>query len=198
MLGDHYGRVLEAGELRLERGNGNALVARYYDHVAPLSPETADELWAIAGRRGTGVDEVLAEVNADVDRLDGILNRQHHRPRWQAAAHELDYRRFFDVDSLVALRSERQEVFDDCHELALQLVSDGAVDGLRIDHVDGLRDPADYLERLHAAAPEAWLVVEKILRADESLPAWPVDGTTATTSSPLSEHCSRTHRARRG
>src|SRR4029077_3702746 len=57
VLGDHYGRVLDSGELHLERGKEDALVARYYDHVAPLSPETADELWAIAGRRGSNVDE---------------------------------------------------------------------------------------------------------------------------------------------
>jgi (1->4)-alpha-D-glucan 1-alpha-D-glucosylmutase len=179
VLGDHYGRVLDSGELHLERGKGDALVARYYDNVAPLSPETADELWAIAGRRGCNVDEILAEVNADRDRLDGILNRQHHRfARWQAAAHELDYRRFFDIDSLVALRSERPEVFVDCHQLVLQLVLDGDVDGLRIDHVDGLRDPSGYLERLRSRAPDTWLLVEKILRPSERLPMWPVDGTT--------------------
>jgi (1->4)-alpha-D-glucan 1-alpha-D-glucosylmutase len=179
VLGDHYGRVLESGELRLERGKQDALVARYYDHVAPLSPETADEIWAIAGRRGARVDEVLAEINADRDRVDAILDRQHHRfARWQSANHELDYRRFFDVDSLVALRSERADVFADCHEATLRLVSEGAVDGLRVDHVDGLRDPAGYLERLRSHAPDAWIVVEKILRSGEALPSWPIDGTT--------------------
>ena len=179
VLGDHYGRVLESGELRLERGKQDALVARYYDHVAPLSPETADEIWAIAGRRGTGVDEVLAEINADRDRVDAILDRQHHRfARWQSANHELDYRRFFDIDSLVALRSERADVFVDCHEVVLRLVLEGAVDGLRVDHVDGLRDPAGYLERLRSHAPDAWIVVEKILRPGEELPPWPIDGTT--------------------
>ncbi|HEY2813126.1 MAG TPA: malto-oligosyltrehalose synthase [Acidimicrobiales bacterium] len=179
VLGDHYGRVLDSGELHLERGKGDALVARYFDHVAPLSPETADELWAIAGRRGCDVIEVLSEVNGDPDRLDAILDRQHHRfARWQSAAHELDYRRFFDIDSLVAMRSERPEVFVDCHQLILRLVLNGAVDGLRVDHIDGLRDPAGYLEHLRSRAPEAWLVVEKILRPSERLPSWPVDGTT--------------------
>jgi (1->4)-alpha-D-glucan 1-alpha-D-glucosylmutase len=179
VLGDHYGRVLESGELHLERGKGDALVARYYDHVAPLSPETADELWAIAERRDCNVDEVLAEVNADPDRVDAILNRQHHRfAWWQAAAHDLDYRRFFDVDSLVALRSERPEVFVDSHRLTLRLVLDGMVDGLRVDHVDGLRDPAGYLERLRSHAPDSWILVETILHPDQDLPAWPIDGTT--------------------
>ena len=81
VLGDHYGRVLESGELHLERGKEDALVARYYEHVAPLSPDTADEIWAIGAARGTDVDEVLAEINADRDRVDAILNRQHHRFR---------------------------------------------------------------------------------------------------------------------
>src|SRR5581483_8189130 len=177
VLGDHYGRVVDAGELHLERGRDDAIVARYYDHVAPLSPDTADELWAIAGRRGCPVDDVLTEVNADPARVDAILDRQHHRfARWQTAAHELDYRRFFDIDSLVALRSERPDVFADYHRLVL--VTTGRVDGLRIDHVDGLRDPASYLEHLRDLAPDTWLVVEKILRPDEELPPWPIDGTT--------------------
>ncbi|MEY2420472.1 MAG: (1-_4)-alpha-D-glucan 1-alpha-D-glucosylmutase [Acidimicrobiaceae bacterium] len=180
VLGDHYGRVLEAGELQLARDAQGALIARYFDHVAPLSPDTADELWAQAGRLGCEVEVVLDEVNKDVDRLDAILERQHHRfARWQAAAHELDYRRFFDVDSLVALRAERPAVFDDTHRLIGALVSDGRIDGLRVDHVDGLRDPEGYLARLRAIAPEAWITVEKILRPAETTPDnWAVDGTT--------------------
>ena len=127
VLGDHYGRVLESGELRLERGKDDALVARYYDHVAPLSPETADEIWAIAGRRGTSVDDVLAEINADRDRVDGILDRQHHRfaalaigqPRARlppVLRHRLARR--------AAQRTRR--VFVDSHELVLRLVLEGA------------------------------------------------------------------------
>jgi (1->4)-alpha-D-glucan 1-alpha-D-glucosylmutase len=180
VLGDHYGRVLEAGELQLARDARGALIVRYFDHVAPLSPDTADELWAQAGRLGCDVQAVLDEVNQDIDRLDAILERQHHRfARWQAAAHELDYRRFFDVDSLVALRAERPTVFDDTHRLTSELVSDRKVDGLRVDHVDGLRDPEGYLARLRAIAPDAWITVEKILRPEETTPqSWAVDGTT--------------------
>ena len=180
VLGDHYGRVLEAGELQLARDVHDQLVVRYYEHVAPLSPDTADELWAEVGRRGCAVDVVLDEVNQDIDRLDAILERQHHRfARWQAAAHELDYRRFFDIDSLVALRTERPTVFDDTHRLASALLSEGKVDGLRVDHVDGLRDPEGYLSRLRAIAPGTWITVEKILRPPETTPdTWGVDGTT--------------------
>lgn len=179
VLGDHYGRVLEAGELRLGHER-DQLVVRYFDNVAPLSRETADELWALAGRRRQSIDEVLDEVNADIDWLDALLSRQHHRfARWQTAAHELDYRRFFDIDSLVALRSERPTVFDDTHRLARELAAADHVDGLRVDHVDGLRDPEAYLARLRALAPGAWITVEKILRPDESIPdSWMADGTT--------------------
>ncbi|MEY2452936.1 MAG: (1-_4)-alpha-D-glucan 1-alpha-D-glucosylmutase [Acidimicrobiaceae bacterium] len=180
VLGDHYGRVLEAGELQLARDDHGQLVVQYHEHRAPLSPDTADALWAEAGRRGCAIDPVLAEVNDDIDRLDTILEQQHHRfARWQAAAHELDYRRFFDIDSLVALRTERPAVFDDSHRLTNELVNDGRVDGLRVDHVDGLRDPESYLARLRSIAPDAWITVEKILRPDETTPdTWAVDGTT--------------------
>ena len=179
VLGDHYGRVLEAGELRLAHED-HQLVVRYFEHVAPLSPDTAEEVWAEAGRTGRPVEEILDQINRDVDRLDDLLSRQHHRfARWQAAAHELDYRRFFDVDSLVALRSERPAVFDDTHRLVRELAASEQVDGLRVDHVDGLRDPEAYLSRLRAAAPGTWLTVEKILRPHESIPdTWSADGTT--------------------
>jgi (1->4)-alpha-D-glucan 1-alpha-D-glucosylmutase len=171
VLGDHYGRMLEAGELRLDRRDeGGEVIVRYHEHLAPLSPDTAPEV---------PDDATLAFINADADRLDGLLERQHHRfARWQAAQ-ELDYRRFFDIDSLVALRSEHDDVFADTHRLVLELVRNGDVDGLRIAHIDGLRVPAGYLSRLREEAPEAWIVVEKILSRDEELaPAWPVDGTT--------------------
>src|SRR4051794_7253183 len=179
VLGDHYGRVLEAGELRLAHER-DQLVVRYFEHLAPLSPDTAEEVWAQAGRTGRPVEEVLDEINRDIDRLDDLLSRQHHRfARWQTAANELDYRRFFDVDSLVALRSERPAVFDDTHRLIRELAASEQVDGLRVDHVDGLRDPDAYLSRLRAAAPGSWITVEKILQPDETIPeVWSTDGTT--------------------
>ena len=179
VLGDHYGRVLEAGELRLAHYR-DQIVVQYYDHIAPLSPETANELWALAGRRECAIEDVLGDVNADIDWLDALLSQQHHRfARWQTAAYELDYRRFFDIDSLVALRGERAAVFGDTHRLIRELATDGRVDGLRVDHIDGLRDPEGYLTRLRDAAPSTWLIVEKIMRPGEVLPqTWPADGTT--------------------
>ena len=91
----------------------------------------------------------------------------------------LGYRRFFDVDTLIAIRVELDDVFDATHALLLDLYADGVVDGFRIDHPDGLADPEGYLERLRDATGGAWVVVEKILEGGERLPAaWPCAGTT--------------------
>lgn len=126
------------------------------------------------------VDAVIAEVSADPDALHALLELQNHRfAYWRTGRQELDYRRFFDIDTLVGLRVEDAEVFDATHALVLEHLRRGEVQGLRIDHIDGLRDPEAYLRRLRAAAPEALLVVEKILEVGEPLRAsWPVDGTT--------------------
>jgi (1->4)-alpha-D-glucan 1-alpha-D-glucosylmutase len=127
------------------------------------------------------IDREIARLNGDPDELDAILRRQHYRiAYWRTAARELDYRRFFDINELIALRVEDPDVFDAVHALVLGWLRDGTIDGVRVDHVDGLRDPKGYLERLRASAPEgAWIVVEKILHHDERLRAtWPADGTT--------------------
>src|SRR5581483_6888655 len=109
------------------------------------------------------------------------LDAQPYRlARWRVASQEINYRRFFDITSLIALRAEDPAVFDATHALVLSLLRRGDLDGVRIDHVDGLRLPLAYLRRLReAAGPDAWIVVEKILDDGESLPAtWPVQGTT--------------------
>jgi (1->4)-alpha-D-glucan 1-alpha-D-glucosylmutase len=109
-----------------------------------------------------------------------VHERQHYRlTAWRRANSELNYRRFFDITTLAAVRVEDPEVFAATHATVLGWVAAGQVTGLRVDHPDGLADPGAYLRRLAAAAPPAWLVVEKILGPDETLPArWPVDGTT--------------------
>ena len=109
-----------------------------------------------------------------------VHERQHYRlTDWHRADGELNYRRFFEVTTLAAVRVEDPVVFRATHERVLRCVADGLVTGLRVDHPDGLADPGGYFRRLAAAAPSAWLVVEKILGADERLPAlWPVAGTT--------------------
>jgi (1->4)-alpha-D-glucan 1-alpha-D-glucosylmutase len=131
---------------------------RYYEHAFPVAP-------------GTGESGTAQEVH----------ERQHYRlVSWKRGAAQLTYRRFFDVSTLAALRVEIPEVFDAVHREVLRWVAEDGIDGLRVDHPDGLSDPGGYARRLRAAiGPERWLVVEKILGAGESLPAsWPVDGTS--------------------
>lgn len=130
---------------------------RYYDHELPLAP-------------GTLVDGNLLAT----------LERQHYRLcHWRVAVDELNYRRFFDVTTLAGLRVEVPEVFDATHALVLAQLADGVVDGLRVDHPDGLADPAGYLDRLARRTSGAWVVVEKILEPGEELPAhWATAGTT--------------------
>ncbi|WP_328718688.1 malto-oligosyltrehalose synthase [Streptomyces sp. NBC_00247] len=112
--------------------------------------------------------------------LPELLESQHYRLGWwRLARTELNYRRFFTISDLIAVRVEHPEVFDATHGKILGLVRDGVVEGLRIDHPDGLADPAGYLERLAEGTGSRWTVVEKILTGEETLPAgWAVAGTT--------------------
>jgi (1->4)-alpha-D-glucan 1-alpha-D-glucosylmutase len=177
VLGDHYGRVLDAGQLTVARGAGG-LVVRYFDHELPLAWHTVDDLER--GGRGQASDEEIEALNSDAGALDALLRRQNYRlAHWRTASEEINYRRFFDITTLAGLRAEDPQVFADTHRLILAMVRDGTLDGLRVDHVDGLADPAGYLERLAAETGGAYVVVEKILEAGEELPApWPVAGTT--------------------
>ncbi|MFJ7899805.1 malto-oligosyltrehalose synthase [Streptomyces sp. NPDC096198] len=112
--------------------------------------------------------------------LPQLLDAQWYRPAWwRLARTELNYRRFFTISELIGVRVEDPEVFAATHGTLLRLLDEGVVDGLRVDHPDGLADPEGYLRRLHRATGGRWTVVEKILAADERLPAtWPVAGTT--------------------
>ncbi|WP_433295273.1 malto-oligosyltrehalose synthase [Actinoplanes sp. CA-030573] len=108
-----------------------------------------------------------------------IHDRQHYElANWTRGDRELNYRRFFAIVDLAGLRVEDPAVFEATHVEILRWVGEGAVDGIRVDHPDGLRDPGEYFTRLREAAPGAWLVVEKILEPGEEMPPWPVDGTT--------------------
>jgi (1->4)-alpha-D-glucan 1-alpha-D-glucosylmutase len=119
-------------------------------------------------------------INSDVDELDELLNRQNYRlAYWRTADQELGYRRFFDVNSLIGLRMERPHVFEASHSRILAWIQDGVLDGVRIDHPDGLRDPQQYFARLRSRAPDAWIIGEKILEPGEFLrQTWPIDGTS--------------------
>jgi (1->4)-alpha-D-glucan 1-alpha-D-glucosylmutase len=130
-------------------------VLRYFDHVLPLRDGVADLPLGV------------------------LLAQQHYRlTDWHDAATQLNWRRFFDVDTLIAIRVEDPDVFNATHQVLLRLVGEGLIDGLRVDHPDGLADPAGYLDRLAAATGRAWVVVEKILTHDEELPDWSCAGTT--------------------
>jgi (1->4)-alpha-D-glucan 1-alpha-D-glucosylmutase len=129
---------------------------------------------------GDALDHAVAELNENKDALDDFLNQQNYRlAYWKTADQQLGYRRFFDVNTLIGLRVEREHVFDETHALILDWLRRGVLDGLRIDHPDGLRDPAQYLQRLREHAPDAWIVAEKILEPGEFLrESWPIEGTS--------------------
>ncbi len=112
--------------------------------------------------------------------LDDLLCRQLFRLAfWKVGAEEINYRRFFNINGLISMRVEYEDVFDHTHRLVMEMLEKGIFSGLRVDHVDGLYDPATYLRRLREKLPQAYLIVEKILAMDETLPNyWSVQGTT--------------------
>ena len=230
VLGDHYGRVLEAGEIRVRR-SGSTFTIQYYEHTVPVAPRSlamllgqavlrtgSSELAFLADafdrlplptetdrdvterrHRDKGVlgawlgrlfserpdvsdaiDAAVEALNADSDALDRFLAAQNCRlAYWRTASRDLGYRRFFDINSLVALRMEDPQVFEETHALLLAWLGSGVIDGLRVDHPDGLSDPKTYFDRLRGVEPGAWVLAEKILVGDERLPGdWAVDGTT--------------------
>jgi malto-oligosyltrehalose synthase len=154
VLGRPLEEVLGAGELRIDR---ERRLLGYYSHRFPLAGD-------------------------DIDRpLTDLLAEQHWRLAWwRTASDRINWRRFFDVNELVCLRMEDEEAFEAVHALPLRLHAEGLVDGLRIDHIDGLADPAGYCCKLRQRlGGKALLVVEKILLRGERLPsAWACDGTT--------------------
>jgi len=129
----------------------------------------------------SALDAAVWQINEDVDRLDQLLAAQWYRlAYWRIASETINYRRFFDVTDLVGVRVENPEVFEARNRRVFDLVADGKVTGLRVDHIDGLHDPSGYLTRLqHRLGEPHYIVVEKILAHDETLPpSFPVAGTT--------------------
>ncbi|MBB3593830.1 (1-_4)-alpha-D-glucan 1-alpha-D-glucosylmutase [Rhizobium sp. BK529] len=125
--------------------------------------------------------EGLAVLSQDQQFMRELHKAQHWQLQpWQEASRHLSYRRFFEVTGLVGLRVEDPKVFEASHRLVLELVRQGQVQGLRLDHIDGLAEPTAYLQRLRqAVGTDTYIVVEKILGAGEELPtSWPVEGTT--------------------
>lgn len=185
VLEDHYGRVLEDGKIRTALLN-NEPVVTCSGMAFPLSPSS------VAARINRMKQETkgnasppntrgfIEAINVDPEALDELLKEQHYRlAYWRTASEDLNYRRFFSINELAGIRVEHADVFFETHNLVIDWLRRGIADGVRIDHPDGMADPEAYFKRLAAAAPDAWMVVEKILHEGEKLPgSWPVDGTT--------------------
>jgi (1->4)-alpha-D-glucan 1-alpha-D-glucosylmutase len=112
--------------------------------------------------------------------LDNVLADQNFRlSHWRVANQELNYKRFFNINELISIRVQEEDVFQKTHSLIIDLVKQEKIDGLRIDHIDGLYDPGEYLHRLRSLSSDIYIVVEKIMEYDENLPeSWPVQGTS--------------------
>ncbi|WP_011581991.1 MULTISPECIES: malto-oligosyltrehalose synthase [Chelativorans] len=182
VLGEPYGEALREGKLvlRMDEETGEPVFG-YYDLSLPLSPET---LSLLLQDGDAGDAEALAltlqKANEDKDLLHRVHEAQSWRlAYWRLAREALTYRRFFEIADLIGVRVEDPAVFADVHKLPLRLVKEGIVDGLRIDHIDGLADPKGYLAALRKASGLEYVLVEKILGPDEDLrPEWRCAGTT--------------------
>lgn len=127
------------------------------------------------------IKQLLVKVNADVQLLQTLLQHQYYQLSWwQLANQKINYRRFFAVNELIAINMDDEDVFNEYHSLLLDLYEEDQIHGLRLDHIDGLRDPGEYINSLREAFGEdCYMIVEKILEKGESLPLhWPLQGTT--------------------
>ena len=198
ILGDQYGRVLERGELQLQVVDDQLTLA-YFDHRLPINARHVPELHGLPDAPAPVRDDILRKFNGvpgdskSFDALHDLLEDQAYRlAYWRTASHEINYRRFFDVNTLAGLRVEDPAVFASIHQLLARLIREGHVTGVRIDHPDGLFDPARYFEMLQDLVPgpvrrssseggarPLYVVAEKILSGRERLPSgWAVHGTT--------------------
>jgi (1->4)-alpha-D-glucan 1-alpha-D-glucosylmutase len=166
ILGDRYEQILNRGELQFENKNGRP-VLRYFNNQLPIAADSIPK------------NLTAEQLNSDHAALDALLKEQNYcLAAFGEGDLRLNYRRFFAVNTLAAVRVEDEKVFNEVHSLLGQWVQNRWLDGLRIDHPDGLRDPKQYLDRLRVLAPDLWIVVEKILQLGESVPVdWPVEGT---------------------
>jgi (1->4)-alpha-D-glucan 1-alpha-D-glucosylmutase len=186
-LGRSCAEVLAAGEIALAHDPDRGHVIKYFEHVFPVSQ--AD--WSEIERRGLPAYDPSHDEGRQ--RLAELLARQHYRLAWWRVANdEINWRRFFDINDLIGMRVGLDDVFEATHATVLRLYGEGLIDGVRVDHIDGLSHPGDYGRKLRARfaaleslrPPEAprgpaYIVVEKILGSDEHLRAdWGCDGTS--------------------
>lgn len=187
VLGYSCYEALAAGEITLAHDTERGYVIKYFEHLFPVA--RAD--WTAIERAGPAAyDPANAE---EPSRLAALLGRQHYRlAYWRVANDEINWRRFFDINDLVGLRVEHDDVFEATHAAILRLYAEGSIDGVRVDHVDGLAHPREYCRKLrarlaaldsqrpaHAPQGHAYIVVEKILGPSEHLRSeWECDGTS--------------------
>ena len=191
----HYGQILGDDDVTLDHiGDGFSGLPAWRPQVLRRAESLKAELVEAVRARpaiGDAIAAAVARFNGEPGeprswaKLDALIRQQYWRAaQFRTAADDINYRRFFNINDLAGLRMELPAVFDHAHRLVATMLRDGTIDGLRIDHIDGLLDPKGYLERLRARAPNregrsTYLVVEKILGPGEPLrPDWPVDGTT--------------------
>jgi malto-oligosyltrehalose synthase len=186
-LGRSCAEALAAGEITLTHDPKRGYVIKYFERSFPV----ARAEWSEIERQGLA--DFDPATPAGRERLSALLARQHYRLAWWRVANdEINWRRFFDINELIGVRVEQDDVFEATHATVLRLYREGLIDGVRVDHIDGLSHPGAYgrtlrarLTALEAARPKeaapgpAYIVVEKILGPDEHLPAdWGCDGTS--------------------
>jgi (1->4)-alpha-D-glucan 1-alpha-D-glucosylmutase len=184
ILGERYHEALHHGSIRLVEKDGSVFL-EFAGQTLPVSPESVSVLLRRAaestpGGEAKAIATAIAEVNHAPQEMDKFIQMQHYLLMfWRNGDSVLNYRRFFTITSLAGIRIEKEWVFDHAFALVKQWLDKGWVNGLRVDHADGLRHPEQFLRRLRNMAPKAWIVVEKILEPGEPLnPRWPLDGTT--------------------
>jgi (1->4)-alpha-D-glucan 1-alpha-D-glucosylmutase len=168
------GRTAASAEMKAERNRDKEIHKRRLVDLCSRAPLVVEIIQANVSRFNG-----VAGDNATFNELHELIKAQAFRlAYWRVAADDINYRRFFDINELAGLRMENPAVFDATHQFVMTLLREGKVNGFRIDHPDGLFDPAEYFQRIRAGNP-GYLVVEKILSRDETLRSdWAVDGTT--------------------
>lgn len=184
-LGKPLQEVVQDQEIKIEQREDKLYIV-YFDQYWPLSPESTK---MIAGtltldKSSTASEDIHQKIdfiNSSPEQLRGIIDVQHYRLcAWQETDNTINFRRFFTVNGLICLNINHKQVFNDAHKLIEKMVNEEIIDGLRVDHVDGIYNPSQYLKDLRQlCGPEIYLVAEKILETAEELPQnWPIQGTT--------------------
>lgn len=171
-LAEPYVKCLKEGKISLiHRGS---FKIKYGNLEFPLNAKTQQHL------NSAPTPQTLTQYNQNPQLLHRLLQKQTYLlTHWKTALWHLNYRRFFDIIDLIGIRMENPDAFEGTHRFIFELIKDGWFSGLRVDHIDGLYEPTEYLQKLRLCLPEKYLFVEKILTGAEQFPvSWPVEGTT--------------------